>query len=131
MVPCVIPITALDGFCVRCGEDAAPGALSGPSDRGQVLERVELRLAGKSQARPRIEARQRRTRETLDAVEPRPVGSGKLAVQQLRRLAGRKKKIAVQPDEITGDLLLANDGLDAVDRRRMAPGSEFRTLRPV
>ena len=114
-----------------CGKDACSGALRGRSDRGQVIERMELRLPGKSQTGPRIEAHQRRARETFDAVESGPMGSGKLAVQQLGRLTWRKKEITVQPDEITGDLLFANNGLDAVDRRSVAAGGEPRPFRPV
>ena len=48
-------LTARDGLCMRPGEDASSGTLNGRSDRGQVLKRVELRLARKSQTRPRIE----------------------------------------------------------------------------
>src|SRR5688572_8513796 len=106
-----------------------------PDDRvgeaAQVLEDVELALAGKAQRRTGLERRDRRAIHERYVGEPDSLrGFGFL--HQLFGMSGfARQQVAVQPLEVAVDTLERDDLLDAIDRGAVTLDGEAGALRSV
>ena len=115
---------------VRAAEDAASIALDRLCERGDVFQRMKLRLVGKPDRRFRLERHIRDLGEELDARNSGAPGCFGF-VRQVLSLAIEREPVAVQSFELAVDSLFTHDRFDAIDRRHVTLGSHscaFRTM---
>src|SRR5262245_27897974 len=89
---------------------------------------MKLPLLREAQTRPRVERRQRRALEQLDAAEPRPPRGVKLAPQDVMVRLGRTEQVAVHTPKIAVDLLVPHNLFDAINGQRMALRGQARVF---
>jgi hypothetical protein len=95
---------------------------------GEIAERMKLALIRKSQARAGIECGIGSVAQLFDSSESRAVRGVELAIKELLILVRRKKEKAIHPLEVTPDLLVADNLLDALNSGRVTLGGETRAL---
>jgi hypothetical protein len=114
----------LDAADVGLSIDLAAHPLERDDESGQIGERMKLPLPWKAKARAQVEVRIRTPLQQLDARHSSSASRIQFGVKDLVGLTGRDEEVSIQPLEPAVDPLLAHDGFDPVDGRRMTAGSQ-------
>ena len=123
-------LAALDALRVGAGVNTPAGPLNRLGKAAEVLQRMELCLARKPQARTGVET-ERRPPDLDDIVEAGAMRGLELAIQIRFIVLGGAEQVAVEPHEIAGDPLARDDAFDAIDGGRVAFRREPRAALAV
>src|SRR4051812_24274988 len=105
---------------MRAAVDVAAHRLNRAREAGEILERVELALLGKAEGRTCIEAGDRRAIDHANVDEAGAVRGLHLLCELVALVPLHTEEVAVETTEIAVDVLLFDDHLHAVNRRRVA-----------
>src|ERR1043166_7162405 len=111
--------TAFDLVCVCSGKDLSAVAFERARQGAEIFQRVKLCLSREVKARPRVPEFQGCSLKPAHIGEPGAMSSWKLVVEHLHLPVSRKKKVTIQPFKIAINSFFTDDGLNAIDGRRM------------
>ncbi len=116
---------------MRSAKDSPAAPFERTREAGEVLAGMKLALPRKSQALAGLESVEGSASGGGNVGEAGTPRRSELEVEEVRRCVASRDEVPVEPLEVAVDVLLAHDGLDAIDGGRVALGGAARTVRSM